>query len=1423
VKQSPAELWSDPGGGPKATPAQLWVTKSIRVEDTFNAPGSQTVTSYKYANPRHGKDDQGQYGFRGFETVTTTSHSGARTEETFAYDVDWSGRLKKSVVFSAETPSSPTTVDVTTHTPYTSLFAGLTTFHATRLEHYVCADAQTESACTTAPVYYTRSDSTFTPKGSTGTYAAPLLYVQSATRVQHQTSPADKDRASSTSYVLAADGSTYCLRPTVTESQVQTAGVMVTFAKTEAAWDAGTAYARKLSETVWFDAATSSTTTYNFEAATGNLLSVTTPRGHTTSYEYDARKLFVAFDNTPFYTHDIEYSYEYGTGVKLETRGPNWAPCSQTNPPSCGTTILRQTSRVVVDGLGRPLETWATVNIDANTYDVRKVGIASYVDTATSTVPTSVTTQSALKQNPVTGEISYAAGRTDYDGHGRPQRITQYAQGSAGPSANDNVTVYAYRLDGTLQTVWLQDPTATSALLVPYTYTFDSLGRPTGITRPGSPSTGAATSYKAIAGTGVYTDVVEVTTTGKKAQLRRTLDADGRLVKVEEKTQESGGLPSAWAATLYEHDAAGNVSKITDAEGKITLLGHDWAGHRLFIDRGNGRKWEYTYDLGGNVSTEKSPHATACSPQPTCQAFYTTGLVYDAGERLVTRNIAPRDLSGPDIDLFGAAQETYRYDWGSLMDRNERGRMTQWAAIGLDSQTRQNQIFADDAQGNRLYNWAWLNSAGYNLTRSLAHTYTLGGAVQRTSYNESVAGDWVQTVADVGYDARGLPSTVSVSVDGGLTFLPTIIDTRNIAGLVTKRRADYPSSPTPPMAFIESVWTYDVLGRVLTQTVNKGTPGTTRVARQTLTYFGNDDVNTLRTDLGTGTGQTQTFTYDYRHQLTNVAASTHFGGTYTFGNAGRFTRAQITRGGSGRPNNDIVPRDVFYKYASTDPELVTSLNTGSASGPAFMTYTYDLAGNMLTKVEASTGNRWEYLYDGSDQLRRATKKSSTNAVLGSEEYWYDYSGNRSHLVTRNGSGTITELVWFHEGVEAHYGPPSAPSVTFAYAHTPMMRVKRASDLSTTREYQFHGLASSLLAAVDSSGTNNVIFNYAPFGEVIEAQQASGMLAQHKRRLNDKQQDDLTGLFYYGARYYDRTLMGWTQVDPLYLRVPDLGKQSTPRRSNLGVFSLNNPVRYMDPDGRDANVNALAGYRSEGENMDRDRAKNVMSEGGYVGGCANFTSQCPLIPYAAGGSGSMGPLTSRNACDGIHGVCEKPTQVEDLEAVFDPGVQLDNASRTLVPSEEAIQGAIDTIKDVSPGLGTYRSFSRGEYLMGAIGAVGDATLVGGWLSRAFSLGARAAKSTGTTFEILNGVRRAKAAELAGLKAIEAEIQIAGRQAVKASIAIEALRSPKAVIDTAGPGLNRWMDTLRRTFQGSKPPPITVQPGSRGTPIRDVVVE
>jgi len=100
------------------------------------------------------------------------------------------------------------------------------------------------------------------------------------------------------------------------------------------------------------------------------------------------------------------------------------------------------------------------------------------------------------------------------------------------------------------------------------------------------------------------------------------------------------------------------------------------------------------------------------------------------------------------------------------------------------------------------------------------------------------------------------------------------------------------------------------------------------------------------------------------------------------------------------------------------------------------------------------------------------------------------------------------------------------------------------------------------------------------------------------------------------------------------------------------------------------------------------------------------------------------------------------------------------------------------------------------------------------------GAEALAAAGPeTFEILDGVRRAKAAQLSGFDTIAAEIDVGGRTVATTDVPLSALRSPKAVIDTVTQpsALKRWLDTLRLTASGSKPPPIRITPGSSGTPI------
>ena len=61
------------------------------------------------------------------------------------------------------------------------------------------------------------------------------------------------------------------------------------------------------------------------------------------------------------------------------------------------------------------------------------------------------------------------------------------------------------------------------------------------------------------------------------------------------------------------------------------------------------------------------------------------------------------------------------------------------------------------------------------------------------------------------------------------------------------------------------------------------------------------------------------------------------------------------------------------------------------------------------------------------------------------------------------------------------------------------------------------------------------------------------------KYNGKELDEATGLYYYGARYYDPKTSIWLSVDPLAEKYPSISPY---------VYVANNPMVYVDPDGRD---------------------------------------------------------------------------------------------------------------------------------------------------------------------------------------------------------------------------------------------------------------
>ena len=80
--------------------------------------------------------------------------------------------------------------------------------------------------------------------------------------------------------------------------------------------------------------------------------------------------------------------------------------------------------------------------------------------------------------------------------------------------------------------------------------------------------------------------------------------------------------------------------------------------------------------------------------------------------------------------------------------------------------------------------------------------------------------------------------------------------------------------------------------------------------------------------------------------------------------------------------------------------------------------------------------------------------------------------------------------------------------------------------------------------------------YLPYGELLVDEHSSSEDLPYK--FNGKEMDAETGLYYYGARYMNPVTSLWYGVDPLAEKYVATGGY---------VYTLDNPVRLIDPDGR----------------------------------------------------------------------------------------------------------------------------------------------------------------------------------------------------------------------------------------------------------------
>src|SRR5262252_705182 len=221
---------------------------------------------------------------------------------------------------------------------------------------------------------------------------------------------------------------------------------------------------------------------------------------------------------------------------------------------------------------------------------------------------------------------------------------------------------------------------------------------------------------------------------------------------------------------------------------------------------------------------------------------------------------------------------------------------------------------------------------------------------------------------------------------------------------------------------------------------------------------------------------------------------------------------------------------------------------------------YDASGN-LTALPHLPGIFWDF-------QGRVTRLDLGGG--GAAWYQYDASGDRVRKVVERQGGLVEDRIYLSGFEVFTRSQNGAPVLSRDTLHV-MDDKRRVAiiDRATLGDdgspplnirYQHDNHLGSAVLEIDQQGAIVSFEEYYPFGSTSFQSGRSQAEVQLKRyRYLGKERDEESGLFYYGSRYYAPWLARFTSADPKGI---DGGL-------NAFAYVRNNPIRLIDPDGRDS--------------------------------------------------------------------------------------------------------------------------------------------------------------------------------------------------------------------------------------------------------------